>query len=39
VLALLASQNADRSFDLSSFTTLTHRDLTAGAVVLMWLGE
>ncbi|MFL5682148.1 MAG: preprotein translocase subunit SecY [Chloroflexota bacterium] len=41
VLALLASQNVlTGSFDLSSFETLTQiATLTAGAVVLMWLGE
>jgi preprotein translocase subunit SecY len=41
VLALLASQNVlTGSFDLSSFETLTQiATLTAGAIVLMWLGE
>ena len=41
VLALLASQNVlTGTFDLSSFTTLTQiATLTAGAVVLMWIGE
>jgi preprotein translocase subunit SecY len=41
VLALLASQNVlSGSFDLSSFETLTQiATLTAGAIVLMWLGE
>src|SRR4051812_5498238 len=41
VLALLASQNVlTGSFDLSSFETLTQiATLTAGAVLLMWLGE
>ena len=41
VLALLASQNVlTGTFDLSSFTTLTQiATLTAGAVLLMWVGE
>ena len=41
VLALLASQNVlTGTFDLSSFTTLTQiATLTAGAIVLMWVGE
>jgi preprotein translocase subunit SecY len=41
VLALLNSQSVlTGSFDLSSFTTLTQiATLTAGAVVLMWIGE
>ena len=41
VLALLASQNVlTGTFDLSSFETLTQiTTLTAGAVVLMWIGE
>ena len=41
VLALLNSQNVlTGTFDLSSFTTLTQiATLTAGAVVLMWIGE
>jgi preprotein translocase subunit SecY len=41
VLALLASQNVlTGTFDLSSFETLTQiATLTAGAIVLMWIGE
>jgi hypothetical protein len=43
VLALLNAQNPPvllGTFDLSSFTTLTQiATLTAGAIVLMWIGE
>jgi preprotein translocase subunit SecY len=41
VLALLNSQNAlTGTFELSSFETLTQMaTLTAGAIVLMWIGE
>ena len=41
VLALLNSQNVlTGAFDLSSFETLTQiATLTAGAIVLMWIGE
>ena len=41
VLALLASQSVlTGTFDLSSFETLTQiATLTAGAIVLMWIGE
>ncbi|MEA2621533.1 MAG: preprotein translocase subunit SecY [Chloroflexota bacterium] len=39
-LALLASQNVIQNFDLTSWETLTQLfTLTAGTVIVMWLGE